>query len=264
MIRIRTGPATPAYLREWKVPCAAMLKVSTIFLLVCSTFVSSTYAAASDKKITVVTVRNVPPQERDYYLDALKQFSIEAITQFLKGLNLTKEQMASEMEAVDLQSLAGRCLDQNTLLGIYQALSAACTTGRRDDFDFISTIILPKFNSDVSKITTDFFPYGLGRLDGTDIVRSGVLEYVENYPELGNRETFNTLIVLGFLNAYWDHAKDKPKLSEVELSILYTGFGQYGDKLRSLCPSFSNDQQSRCRTIAHDTSQLALKAKQKQ
>jgi hypothetical protein len=238
------------------------MTIGAISTLLCSAFFWSVCATAAEKKITVVTVRNVPPPEQGYYLGTLRQWQYEAVTEFLKGLRLTKQQISNEMAAVDVQSLAGKCLDQDTLFDIYQALRGACTTGTRDDyFDFISTIILPKFNRDVSRVTAAFFPYGLSRLE---VANSGVLGYADNYPELGKRETFDTLIVLGFLNAYWDSVKDKPKLGEVELSILYTGFGQYGERLQKLCPSFSSDQQSRCRTIAQETSQLALKAKEKQ
>jgi hypothetical protein len=253
--------------RGSNVLCSTVLRSiaasSIATLLLCCAFFWCSDAKGAERKITVVTVRNVPQQERDYYLDALRQFAFEAVTQFLGGLHLTKAQIDNEMEAVDVQSLAGKCLDQNNLLGIFKALRGVCTIATNNEFAFISTIILPKFDADYKKVMTDFFPYGLNRLDA-DVTRYSVLEYVDNYPELDNREIFDTLIVLGFLNSYWNQVKDKPKLSEAELSILYSGFGQYGDRLRSLCPSFTRAQQARCQTIAREASDLALKAKEKQ
>lgn len=233
-------------------------------LLLLNAFLWSSDARGAERKIVVVTVRNASPSLRDDYLDSLKAFSVDAINQFLGGLRLTKAQIASEINAVDVQSLAGKCLDQSTLLGIFQALQGDCTAATNNDFVFISSIILSKFADDKKRIVTDFFPYGLSRLDSIDVTRTSVFGYFENYPDLDNREMFDTLVVLGFLNSYWSQVKDKPKLTDLELNILYSGFGQYGDRLRTLCPSFSRAQQARCLTLARETSLLALRAKEKQ
>jgi hypothetical protein len=254
MTFLRHGLSAPC------IPLRGSITSVAIGILLCSALIWSVSATAQEKKITAVTVRNVPADERGYYLGTLKQWEFEAVNQFLKGLRLTEDQIANEMAAVDVQSLAGKCLDQDTLLDIYQALHGTCTkVGRDDYFDFISTIVLPKFNKDASAVATAFFPYGLSRLN----VANSSLDYVDKYPELSQRETFETLIVLGFLNAYWEHVKGKATLGDVEMLILYSGFGQYGEKLRKLCPTLST-QQARCVTIANETSQLALKAKEKQ
>lgn len=231
----------------------------------CCTF-SSTNAGAVEKKITAVTIHNISKEEQNNYLSTLRDQSQEAITQFLRGLHLTDDQIATEIEAVDVEFLSGGCLDQNTLFGIYKAVRGACTTITDDEFNFISSIILAQFNkkNDPTEVLTDFFPYGLNRLKAFNAPQNNVLEYVQNYPTIGDREKFDTLIVLGFLNLYWDHVKDKTKLSETELSILYSGFGQYGEKLRNLCPTFGSNQQSRCLNIAQEASQTSLLAKAKQ
>jgi hypothetical protein len=245
--------------------CGSVLRsIITNFItaLLCCTFFWSTCATSAEKTIAVVTVLNVPPEERLYYLDTLNKFARNAVTQFLAGLRLTTEQIKSEIEAVDAQSLSKKCLDQNTLLNIYQSLRAECKT--LDEFDSISSLILPKFYAQGTKVMTDFFPYGLNRLDSDDAASTSVLQFVDDYPKLPDREKFDTLIVLGFLNSYWDRVKDKPTLSETELSILYTGFGQYAVRLRRLCPTFDRNEQSICRKIADEASQRSLQAKNRQ
>ena len=235
--------------------------------VLCCTLLWTVSAAAAEKTIAVITSKTmgdyVSQNERQFYLDVLKSFAQEAITQFLEGLHLTSEQIA-EIEAVDIESLDGKCLDQNTLFAIYQAVRGACTTITDFDVNYISAIILPKFDRQITKVTTNFFPYGLNRLKVAEFPSNKALEYEGSYPPAGEREKFDTLIVLGFLNLYWDHVKDKPKLNETELAILYSGFAQYGNKLHNLCSKFDRSQQARCENMAQEASQLSLAAGAKQ
>jgi hypothetical protein len=231
-------------------------------ILFCWPFLWSANAQTAEKKITIVTGRNIPADQRVLYLDALKESAVDAVQQFLGELHLTDEQIDAEMNAVDVQlaEKQSKCLDQTTLLNIYQAVRGDCTTISDGDFDFIASIIVPKgFNQPQNgQVPTGFFPYGLNRLNPAG---NSVFEYIDS--SAGEREKFKTLIVLGFLNAYWDRVKSKPTLNRTELTILYSGFGKYAEKLHSLCPTFTSSQQQ-CRNVEQEARQRSLDAKAKE
>jgi hypothetical protein len=240
-----------------------------LILLLCSTFIWSANVSAAEKAIAVITSKTIGEKvsetERQRYLEALKSFAQEAITQFLEGLHLKSEQIAEVIEAVDVESLNGNCLDQATLFAIYLAVKGAnCTTVTDLDLNYISAIILPNFDVAVTKVTTNFYPYGVNSLRLTQLPSNKVLIFVEQYPLAGERENFDTLIVLAFLNLYWEHVNDKSTLSDTELSILYSGFAQSGIKLHNLCSTFDRTQQPRCENMAQEARQLSLRARAKQ
>ena len=244
------------------------LKIHSLAVWFCCMPMFSVNTGAAERTIAAITSKtigdNVSQDERQYYLDVLRGHAQDAITQFLIGLHLTSEQIAG-VEAIDVESLDGKCLDQNTLFAIYEAVRGTCTTIADDDVNFISSIIIPKFDRQITKVTTNFFPYGLNRLKLAEPPSNKVLEYVDSYPSAAEpNEKFDTLLILGFLNLYWDHVKDKPRLNETELTILYSGFAQYGNKLQNLCLKFGPGQKVRCENMAREAIQLSLAAKSKQ
>jgi hypothetical protein len=222
-------------------------------------------ADAADRKLTVVTELGVPPGERSHYFAVLKQDGLNAIASFLTNIRLTPEQVANEMKAVNLKVLAaGNCLAQETISEIYQALITECAP--KADEESISSIILPKFfqSKNDTQVATSFFPYGLNQLKADPRASSRAIEYVEPYPRPSTREVTMTLIVLSFLNLYWEGIKEKPKLTEIEYSIIYNGFGTYSYTLQKLCPQFPDFAERKKRlNIAEEGDKISKVARTK-
>lgn len=220
-------------------------------------------STAQDKRFAAVTSNGVPQTEQEYYFGVLKDFSTQTIEAFLTGLGLSNKDVQKEMGTVDLNILgAGNCLAKYTLSAIYQALQGGCVP--RPDDAFIFSIILPKFAPDNKSIVTSFFPYGINQLKSAPASPKNIVEYVESYPSTGGREWTEALIVVSFLNLYWENVKSKPSLTDNEFAVVYKGFGQYQGKLTRLCAQISDvARKNSCKSIAADADAKSILASQK-
>jgi hypothetical protein len=224
-------------------------------------FLCNVTHAEANRKIAV-TERNVPTDERQNYFEELESFALDTIVEFLKGLKLSTTQIESELRNIDLKIIKDdNCLSSSTLSGISQALRRGCATSEGDEF--ISSIILPQF-VEKRRVKNNFYPYGLKRLRATPSPSDNVIEYEEQYAVAGAERTLTeTLIVLGFLNLYWDQIKDKPTITDTERHIVYFGFGKYSVALGPLCGQLSGSSKARCQNVEREAADIPRAAAKK-
>jgi hypothetical protein len=221
-------------------------------------------AAAADRTLAAVTSHDVPTTEQQRYFEVLKEFSRNAIQEFLTNLHLSDDQIIdNELNAIDLNIVnSGDCLDKFTLSAIYQALNGGCVPSADDELTF--SIILPKFYNGNQTILTVFFPYGVNQLKSAPTSSNNSIQYNETYPNAGARELTEALVVVGFLNWYWENVKAKAQLTDTEFAIVWKGFGQYQGKLNRLCTQLTEQtQRAHCKSIADDAGAKVRAASQK-
>jgi hypothetical protein len=220
-------------------------------------------AAATDRRYTAVTpsgLSKMAENERTFYLEVLQNFASNTVTAFLRDLQLTQKEARDAAQMVSFEFLKDEsCLSSSTtMLSLAQKLQRGCAPA---DEHLISSVILPFFfrENQASKIRTIFFPYTLKRLKTTEAFElfvNNVLEYDEPFPPPRERAEMGTLVVLGFLNLYWDTIKDKEKLTEIEQHIVWRGLNEYSRRLRLMCPNFAGSAQAGCENILREAERL--------
>ena len=216
-------------------------------------------ANSTERKLAAVTSLGIPTIYRSPYFDVLKDFSLQTIQEFLTNLQLNPDEVQNEIESVDLSILnEGNCLAKPDFYGIYRSLTAgAC---QAPDEKYIFSFILPAFTPDNKKVVTNFFPYGLSALKSEAASGSSIV-YEEQYPPVGTREWTEALIVISFLNLYWEPARTKAQLNDTEFTVVYKGFGQYQRKLTKLCGQLVDPvQKTRCKKVADDAGKKTSEA----
>jgi hypothetical protein len=209
-------------------------------------------AAAGDPAIAAVIEKELNASTdaeaialRESYFAELKQFAILHISQALSIVKVPAEEIDKELDAVSLERVDGKhCLSQTTLLDIFDALRAGCLPPRD-----MKSIILPKYSRGDKEIYNTFFPYSLARLRDSRSSLAYAFHYNED-PKGEKRNTTEILIVLAFLNLYWDRVKDKPTLSPIEYAIAFSAVRNYALKLKQqVCGRSSGQEKSNCERV---------------
>jgi hypothetical protein len=90
------------------------------------------------------------------------------------------------------------------------------------------------------------------------------IDYEERYPSADqDRSVTENLIILGFLNLYWEQIKDKPKLTHAQYAIIFYGFGNFSRRLSSLCSGMPSPAKKRCQEVSAEAVQITLQARAK-
>lgn len=195
---------------------------------------------AADRPYTAVTPSGISKMgaiDKKFYVEVLQKLARDTVTAFLSDLRLPESERNRAVQMVSFELLGDEsCLaSAATLFGLRQVISGGeCAP---PEGHLISSIILPYLfvEEQRSKIRTNFFPYTLKSLQDAEPFVDNVFEYDEFFPAAKERTETTTLIVLGFLNLYWETVKDKEKLTKNDKYILQTGLRQYAAKLNRLC-----------------------------
>jgi hypothetical protein len=192
-----------------------------------------------------------PDAPREYQ-EAQEEFAQKTIAEFLSTLSLPQDAVTSELNRIEVALKKDGCLARTTITSIHQSLLAGCATIPEDDL--ILAIILASFYNEDQAVRTLFYPYGLNRLRKSSAPIANIIQYIETLPLMGSRQLTECLIMLSFLNLYWDTVKDHQQLSPTEYTILFKPMPGF---------AFAASQQNNCVTLANEANQLSLAARKK-